>query len=332
MKHRSAKLGVALVGLGKYSTNQLAPALQETVHCHLAGIVTGEPGKAEAWRDKYDIPQRNIYDYENFDTILDNPAIDIVYVVLPNSMHASFTIRAAKAKKHVICEKPMAITVDECNSMINACVENNVKLSIGYRLHFDPYHLEIMRLGQEDVLGTVINMKSEHGMKDPGGFRLNSVLAGGGPLMDLGIYCVQAAQYVTGRAPISVWAQEGPKTKPEKFLGMEQSIQWIMEFPNDIRADCRASYDEDLDSFRAETQRGWFELQPAFEYGGLIGKSSAGKIVFTPVNQQAKQMDDFALAIRENRPTPVPGEMGRRDVEILQAIYTSMKSGQRVLL
>ena len=115
------KLGVALVGLGTYAAGQLAPALQQTVHCYLAGIVTGTPSKAAAWKEKYNIPDKNIYSYDNFDTIKDNPDIDIVYVVLPNSMHAAYTIRAAQAGKHVICEKPMALTVADCDAMIAAC-------------------------------------------------------------------------------------------------------------------------------------------------------------------------------------------------------------------
>ena len=114
------KLGIALVGLGSYSTGQLVPALLKTEHCYLAGIVTGTPSKAIAWKQKYNIPDKNIYNYNTYDTIKDNPDIDIVYVVLPNSMHAEYTIRALQAGKHVICEKPMAITVADCDKMIAA--------------------------------------------------------------------------------------------------------------------------------------------------------------------------------------------------------------------
>src|SRR5438876_11739072 len=128
------KLGIALVGLGKYSSGQLAPALQETEQCYLAGIVTGNPEKAKKWSKKYEIAEKNIYNYQSFDSISDNPDIDIVYIVLPTSMQAEYVIRAAKAGKHVICEKPMAITVEECNLMITACKEANKMLSIGYRL------------------------------------------------------------------------------------------------------------------------------------------------------------------------------------------------------
>src|SRR5688572_24551368 len=147
------KLGIALVGLGKYSEGQLAPALQQTAHCHLAGIVTSSQQKKEQWKMKYNLPDNACYTYENFDTIKDNPDIDIVYVVLPNAMHAEYVIRAAQAGKHVICEKPMAITVEDCDRMIEACRQAGKMLSVGYRLHFEPHHQEVMRLGQQRVFG-----------------------------------------------------------------------------------------------------------------------------------------------------------------------------------
>src|SRR5690349_17109224 len=139
------KLGIALVGLGSYSGGQLAPALQETEHCYLAGIVTGTPSKISTWKEQYNIPDKNIYNYETFDSIKDNKEIDIVYVVLPNSMHAEYVVRAARAGKHVICEKPMALTVEECDRMIAACKEAGKMLSVGYRLHFEPHNKEAMR-------------------------------------------------------------------------------------------------------------------------------------------------------------------------------------------
>ncbi|HKK81339.1 MAG TPA: Gfo/Idh/MocA family oxidoreductase [Prolixibacteraceae bacterium] len=128
---KNKKPGVALVGLGRYSTGQLAPALQETQYCRLSGIVTGTPSKEDEWMKKYDIPKENVYNYDNFDSIADNDDIDIIYVVLPNSMHAEYSIRAAKAGKHVICEKPMATSVKDAEDMIRACNDNNVKLSYG---------------------------------------------------------------------------------------------------------------------------------------------------------------------------------------------------------
>lgn len=332
MDQSTGKLGIALVGLGKYSEGQLAPALKETQHCYLAGIVTGSKEKAEKWTKDHNLSQTNVYNYSNFDEISDNSDIDIIYIVLPNAMHEEFVIRAAKAGKHIICEKPMAITVEQCDRMIAACREAGVMLSIGYRLHFEPFNQEMMRLGQEKLFGDVKKLKADNGLSDVKGWRLDKQLAGGGPLMDVGIYCVQGCRYTLGKEPIAVTAQEGPKTDPEKFKTVEESLTWQMEFADGAIAECKTSYSEDMNLLRAEGARGWFELSPAYEYEGLKGKTSNGKMDFPQVNQQAKQMDDFALAIKENRPTPVPGEMGRQDVKILQAIYKAMQTGERVAI
>jgi len=324
------KLGIALVGLGTYATEQLAPALKETKHCYLAGIVTGNQEKAERFKKEYNISYTNVYNYSNFDEISDNSDIDIIYIVLPNSMHEEYVIRAAKAGKHIICEKPMAITVEQCDRMIQACREAGVMLSIGYRLHFEPYNQEMMRLGNEKVFGEIKKLKADNGMAEVKGWRLDKALAGGGPLMDVGIYCVQGCRYTLDKEPIAVTAQEGPKTDPGKFKTVEQSLTWQMEFPGGVIAECKTSYSEDMNLLRAEAEHGWFELSPAYEYKGIKGRTSKEEMKFPEINQQAAQMDDFALAIKEGRPTPVPGEMGRQDVQILQAIYKAMETGQRV--
>lgn len=325
------KLGIALVGLGTYSGEELAPALQQTAHCYLAGIVTGNRKKAEEWKAKYKIPDGNVYSYENFDAIMDNPDIDIVYVVLPNAQHAEYTIRAARAGKHVICEKPMAVTVKECEDMIRACSEAGVLLSIGYRLHFEPYNGALMELHQTGAIGTIKKVTAAHGMDiEPGVWRLNKALAGGGPLMDVGIYCVQAAIYTVGEEPIAVTAREGQKTDTSRFGEVEQSITWTMEFPGGAIAECETSYAKELNTLRAEGDKGWMELSPAYKYKGIKGKNDKGELNLTEVNQQARQMDDFALCVKKGQPTKVPGEMGLRDLRILMAIYEAARTGGRV--
>ena len=329
---RTNKLGIALVGLGKYSSGQLAPALKETKHCYLAGVVTGTPEKATKWKKKYDIPEKNIYNYSNFDQVKSNPDIHIIYVVLPNSMHREFVVRAAQAGKHVICEKPMALTVVECDEMIDACKKADRMLSIGYRLHFEPHNVEMMRLGKEKVFGNIKRMVAEDGLKEVEGWRLDKELAGGGPLMDVGIYCVQGIRYTTGMEPVAVTAKEGVKKDRQKFKDVEESLTWQMEMPNGIIAECKTSYSEELNILRAEAEKGWFELSPVFEYEGIRGRTSNGKMNFPQINQQAKQMDDFAEAILSNRATPVPGEMGRQDVKILTAIYEAMQTGNRIAI
>lgn len=333
------KLGIALVGLGQYSANQLAPALQETENCYLAGIVTGTPTKIPEWQEKYDIPDKNVYNYENFDEIADNPDIDIVYVVLPISMHAEYTIRAARAKKHVICEKPMAMNAEEAQQMVDACRENGVQLAIGYRLHFEPFNKRVMELGQQQVYGKVQSIQADNSSDMTEGnldvWRLRKDLAGGGPLMDLGIYCVQAAIYTMGKAPVAVTGRFGEVKNPTYFYEVEESVNWQMEFEDGVIAECFTSYaDEEEKSFlSAEAERGWWRLDTAYSYDGKEGETSEGEMDFPNVYEQVHQMDSQAESFRNNQPSIVPGEMGVRDMKVLMAIYESARAdGKRVEL
>ncbi|WP_207496746.1 Gfo/Idh/MocA family protein [Aridibaculum aurantiacum] len=331
-QQESKKLGIALVGLGSYSANQLAPALQETKDCYLAGIVTGTPSKEEEWAKKYNIPQKNIYNYQNFDSIANNKDIDIVYVVLPIAMHKEFTIRAAQAGKHVICEKPMALNAAECQQMIDACKKANRMLSIGYRLHFEPYNQEMMRLGQQKVYGAVKTIDTANGFTyggDPNAWRLKKALAGGGGLMDMGVYCVQGARYTVGEEPIYVTARE-EKTRPELFKEVDETVYFDLEFPGGTIAHGISSYNKSFSYLKAKAERGWFDLTRAFPYRGLEGATIDGPMKFDAhVNQQARQMDDFAQCVKYNKPTRVPGEEGMKDMKVIDAIYRSIASGKR---
>lgn len=325
------KLGIALVGLGGYAGGQLAPALQHTKNCYLAGIVTGTPEKAKTWSAKYNIPQKNIYNYENFDSIAQNPDIDIVYVVLPVAMHKEFTIRAAKAGKHVICEKPMALNAADCRAMIAACKKENRMLSIGYRLHFEPHNLEVMRLGQQQILGKVTQLETANGFTyggDPNAWRLKKALSGGGALMDMGIYAIQGSRYTLGQEPIAVKATQ-EKTRPDFFKEVDETIWWELEFPGGFVAKGKSSYNHNWGYLKAKTAKGFFELEPAYGYGGLDGKTSNGPMNIPNVNQQALQMDDFANCINTKKPTRVPGEEGLKDMLVVDAIYRSLASGKK---
>ncbi|RRB04935.1 Gfo/Idh/MocA family protein [Larkinella rosea] len=326
------KLGIALVGLGKYSEGQLAPALQETRLCRLAGIVTGSPEKADKWKKKYDIPDKNVYTYQTFDQIADNPDIDIVYVVLPNSLHAEYVIRAAKAGKHVITEKPMATSVADARKMIDACAKAGVAFSVGYRLHFEPHNREMMRLGQQKIYGPVKKIYAQNGQKEgyDTPWRLDKKLAGGGPLPDVGIYCLQGAIYTKGAVPIAVTAKYHPKTDLKKFKEVEEGMDFELFFDDGTVAECKTSYNDTYNQLRGEADRGWFELSPAYAYDGLKGQTSQGKMDLENLNQQARQMDAFADCILNKKPTTVPGEMGLRDVQLLEAIYRAADTGQKV--
>ena len=320
------KLGIALVGLGNYATHELAPALQETSNCYLNGIVTGTQAKAERWKQQYNIPDKNIYNYENFDEIADNKSIDVVYVVLPNSMHHDFVIRAAKAGKHVFCEKPMALSVKECEEMIAACKKTGVRLFVGYRLHTEPHHMAAMKFRTEGDSG-ILYVQSEFGFKigDPTQWRLKKSLAGGGAMMDLGIYAIQAARYSIGEEPLSVTAQEY-KTDYKKFAEVDETITWQMQFSGGHVSNSYTSYSTPANHLYISSENRWFNLMPAFNYGGIKGSTNRGELDLPEINQQAVQMDTFSKCILDDAESNASGEEGLKDLKVIEAIYKSIES------
>ncbi len=300
----------------------------------LAGVVSGHPEKIAKWQKQYSLPEKNCYNYENFDRIADNPEIDIVYVVTPNTLHRDHVVRAAKAGKHVICEKPLGGSVADCDAMIAACNAAKVKFSVGYRLHFDPYVKEMMRLQREKEFGEFKKMTGDFSFVfGKRAWRVEKKLSGGGPLMDVGVYVIQAACMAAGATPIAVTAKEEPKERPEFFLDVEEAISFKLEFPNGAVLDAKTSYNDYANTFRAEGDKGWIEfVDGAYSY--RLGKvtTSKGDLNFPVVNQQALQMDDFADCIATGRESEVSGEMGRRDLKIIEAIYEAARTGKRVMI
>ena len=331
----SRKLGIALVGLGNYATRQLAPALRQTQFCRLAGAVTGSRQKGEALAREYGFSEKSVYGYDTMAQMADNPEIDIVYVVTPNSMHAENVIAAARAGKHVISEKPFTTTVADAERAMAAWREAKVKLSIGYRLHFDPYHQELIRLGRDREFGGFTKGQGKFSfVMGSKVWRAEKRLAGGGPVMDLGVYLIQGACMASGGiAPIAVTAKEGPITRPDIFTDVEETMDFNLEFPNGLSFDSSTSYQQSFNEIRAESPRGFIEIKPAFGYSGQAGKTHKGPMNFSlPVKQQALQMDDFAQCINEDRESRVSGEMGLRDMKIIEAIYESARIGRRVAI
>ena len=268
------KIGFALCGLGSLSTHQIAPALQQTEFCRLAGIVTGTPAKAVRWQAQYQLPDHCVYHYDTMAQMADNPDIDVVYVVTPNALHAECTIKAANAGKHVLCEKPMEISVARCQQMIDACRAAKKLLAIGYRLHFEPNNLECVRLAREKVFGELKFIEAGLGFTagDPKQWRLNRALAGGVPLMDVGIYALQAMRYLTGEEPVEVSATQSTQDKI-KFHDVEETIAWQLKFPGGVLANGAATYGfGGVNRFNAYAERGSFGLEPAFTYHGLRGR------------------------------------------------------------
>ncbi|GAB2796098.1 Gfo/Idh/MocA family oxidoreductase [Rhabdobacter roseus] len=327
------KLGIALVGLGYYSTDLLAPALQQTEKCYLAGIVTGTPAKAEAWKAKYQIPDKNIYNYQNFDQIANNPDIDVVYVVLPPSMHREFVVRAAKAGKHVFCEKPMAPSVADCQAMIDACKKNKVKLAIGYRCQHDPNIQAVMKVAKAQKFGKVKMINSAAGYFDArtNHWKQNKAL-GGGVMGDMGVYALQGARLATGEEPVRVMAQAST-TRPDIYKEVEETMMFMLEFPSGARAACQTSFGINMNYLQVNYEKGWLKLEPQSAYNGNKGSMSDGTVINFPIkSQQAKQMDEDCAALMNNTELIAPGEEGLRDIRVVEAIYKSVASGKTVTI
>jgi glucose-fructose oxidoreductase len=332
---KKTKLGIALVGLGYYSKDLLAPALLDTEYCYLAGIVTGTPAKAVEWKAKYNIPDKNIYNYDNFDQIANNPDIDVVYVVLPPSMHREYVVRAAKAGKHVFCEKPMAPTVADCEAMIKACKDNNVKLSIGYRCQHDPNIQAYMKAAKEGKFGKVRMINSAAGYFDgrSNHWKQNKAL-GGGVMGDMGVYALQGARLATGEEPINVIAQAST-FRPEIYKEVEETMMFQLEFPSGARAACQTSFGVNMNHLQIQYEKGWIRMEPQSGYSGNKGSMSDGTLINFPYAkkmQQPIQLDNDCKALLDGTDLLVPGEEGLRDIRVVEAIYKSVATGRMVNL
>jgi glucose-fructose oxidoreductase len=331
------KLGVALIGLGYYSTDLLAPALQRTKNCYLAGIVTGTPSKAESWKKQYNIPDKNIYNYQNFDQIANNPDIDVVYIVLPPAMHKEYVIRGAIAGKHVWCEKPMAMTVGECQAMIDACKKNKRALAIGYRLHHEPNTQQWQKIVKNKLLGNVKKVNCGAGYYDSrtNHWKQNKAL-GGGVLYDMGVYAIQGARHGAGAEPIAIFEAKTSTTRPDVYKnGLDETAIAKLEFPGGAIASIRTSFGENINFLDIECEKGVVKLDPYSGYTGSRGSSPLGEInvSYDVPMQQAMQMDDDALSIMQGKPMLVPGEEGLKDIRVVEAIYKSAgANGQRITL
>ncbi|MDF9797253.1 putative dehydrogenase [Catalinimonas alkaloidigena] len=326
-------LKVAIMGLGSYA-NRVARAMESCKKAKITGVISGTPSKIKDWQSRYNIPDKSCYNYENFDQVKNNPDIDAIYVITPNALHHEEVIRVAKAGKHAICEKPMAINAQQGQEMVDACKQANVKLLVGYRMHFEPHTLEIIRMREAGEFGNIKFFQGLSGFKigDPSQWRLDKELAGGGAMMDIGIYSVNGARYMVGEEPVWVTAQE-TKTDPVKFKeGVDETIQFQFGFPSGAVASCLSTYAmSNLDRFFLNGTEGFGELHPATGYGPTKGKTHKGELNQPVVTHQTVQMDEMAGIILEGNKAPVPvdGEEGVKDLKIIDAIYRAVKTGKK---
>ncbi len=328
------KIGIALVGLGNYATRQLAPALQLTQYCQLTGIVSGTPSKVKDWQGKYGIEDVHCYTYENFEDIAADDKIDVVYIVLPNFMHAEYTIRALEMGKHVICEKPMGLDADECRKMLAAQTASGKKLQIGYRLYHEPHHKRMHELGVALHWGPLKVMESSLGfrMANPASWRMDPSKGGGGAIMDLGVYCIQAARRMANQLPQKVSAQ-GFNTDPGLFKGLFEHVSFQLSFPNGAVSNSTTSFNAYVDRFHAACERGWLQMQPSFNAGQQVVLTTSEEL--EPIEgpgpfQQVAQMDAFARNIMDDTEVIASGEEGLIDLQIIDAIKRSIEEERMI--
>lgn len=333
--------GWAVVGLGKLAVEQVLPAFRECQQAKVVALVSGHPDKARQLAKVYQVDAApGLYDYESFDRIAQNPAIDVVYIALPNSLHAEFTIRALRAGKHVLCEKPMSTSVAEAEQMIAAALAAKRQLGIAYRLHHEPMNLAVMAMCRDQAVGEIRSFTSSNcqDVKAPN-IRLSAKL-GGGPVGDLGVYSINAARYVLNEEPVEVMAFAQQPAGDPRFREVPETVSYLLRFPSGAHASCDCSFGTGNSSrYRAVGTKGFIEMDPAFPYEGqklrVSEQSGEDKVrLIEPkikaVNQFSEQFDHFSRSALTGQPFATPGEIGLADMRIVTALAESHRTGRPV--
>lgn len=339
----SERVGFAVVGLGRLTLEEILPAFAHSKKARLAALVSGSPAKAAAVAREQGVAAGSLYDYQTYDRLRDNPDVQIIYIVLPNGMHAEYTVRGAEAGKHILCEKPMANSVAECEAMIAACKKAARKLMIAYRIQYEPSNALMRRFVRERKYGAVKFIDSVNGQMqgDPNQWRHNKALAGGGALPDVGLYCLNTIRYLLGEEPEQVSGTLYRTPGDPRFREVEESMAFQLRFPGGITANCATSYGfHEARRYRVYAETGWFGMDPAFPYQGLRMETShaEGKLeirenpAFTPKNQFALELDHMADCVLRDRQPFTPGEEGLQDQRIMEAIYRAAAEERPVKL
>jgi predicted dehydrogenase len=325
-------IGYCMVGLGRISMQHFMPATKTCKLSRVTALVSGHRDKAEKLAAEFNIPQHSIYSYENYDAIADNKDIDAVYIALPNSMHAEYTIRAARAGKHVLCEKPMSTRVRDAEAMVEACRKAERKLMIAYRCQLEPTNLRATQLIRDGKLGKIQAIESANGFNIRAGeWRTTRALGGGGPLMDVGIYSLNACRYLTGEEPTDLRGYATVVDRDGRFNEVEENLGWSMRFPSGVVATCNTTYGSGMPgTYRVHGSRGLLQVENAFGYQGqhLTAHVDGEPAIDEPNPSRdpshfVAQADHFSECILKNRQPVAPGEEGVRDMKLMREIYRS---------
>jgi len=333
-------VGYAVVGLGAISQQAVLPAFANSKNARLIAVVSGDPLKAEKLAAEFHAP--NHYSYAKYSECLKNPEVEAVYIATPPGEHEKYTVEAARAKKHVLCEKPLATTVEACRRMVRACRDNKVFFMTAYRKYFEPGSVALKKivssgdLGRVDIIHTAFTEFRPAGDNSPA-WLFKRKISGGGPLMDLGVYCVNTSRWLVNEDPVEATAFQWSRDR-KRFKEVEEGITFRLNFPSGLVLQGTSSWGSVLTSFlQVHGEKGWACLSPAFAFEdgrrltGKIGSQWFGE-EFKAIDEFALELDAFAASIRENRKPEPDGEQGMRDIAIIDAIYRSAKTRRPVAI
>lgn len=337
------RVGYAVVGLGHLTLDELLPAFAQCKKSKLVALVSGDREKALKVAKQYGLAEKAIYNYQNYDTLRDNPEVQVIYIVLPNGLHEEFTVRGAKAGKHILCEKPMANTAAQAQRMIDACKAANRKLMIAYRIQYEPHNRMVREMVRAKQYGKIKLIEASNGQNsaNPDHWRHKAALAGGGALPDIGLYCLNTIRFLLGEEPTEVFATQYSTPGDPRFREVEEQVLWQMKFPSGVQANCATGYGyHEHRQYRVLSEKGWVMMQPAFAYKGLeLERSRAEgmaelseKVKLMEKNQFATEIDHMSECVQNNKTPFTPGEEGLQDHRIMEAIYQSAREGRAVKL
>ena len=337
------RVGYALVGLGHLTLAEILPAFGQCKHAKLVALVSGDADKMTKVAQQYGIKASSCYSYQTYDKIKDNAEVEVIYIVLPNSMHAEYTVRGAQAGKHILCEKPMAVSSKECEEMITACYKAGKKLMIAYRIQYESLNRQAQKLVRDKTYGATkfIQMMNCQNQAHDQQWRHKKALAGGGSLPDVGLYCLNTTRFLLGEEPTEVSAQIYSTPGDDRFKEIEESVSFTLRFPGGAISQCMSGYGSfNARSYAVHAETGTIKMDPAFAYKGLEqerqhalgGKQLTEKPSNPDRDQFALEMDHMAECVRQNKTPYTPGEEGLQDQRIMEAIYQSARENKPVKL